>query len=229
MSFQALFKGWTGELKTKFSQTLFLNSQYHVFNSVIIQTDLRSTQIDHVIISKYGIFVVETKNRSGWIFGSEDNDQWTVSLYGKKVRFQNPLRQNYLHTKCLADFLAVDHRKLHSLVVFWGDCEFKTQMPENVVKGLKCVSYIRSKKQVLFTDDEVDKLCVRLKELKDNTSFMSGWRHTNSVKKRYESTSLCPKCGHKLVERTAYRGTSVQHKFLGCENFPYCRYTKELT
>jgi len=228
--FEELLKGWIGELKTKATQKLFLDSkQYHIFNNVFIQGKERETQIDHIIVSKYGVFVVETKDRSGWIFGSETDNQWTQVIFDKKVHFQNPLRQNYLHTRSLAEFLGIEHNKIYSLIVFWGDCEFKTGVPENVVKGIyKPTSYIKSKKQVLFTDDEVDRICEQIQTIKSNTSILQGLRHTFSLKERYDSVSICPKCGGKLLERTSTKGQRVGDKFLGCENFPRCRYTKEL-
>lgn len=223
--FEALFKGWVGELKTKATQKLFLDSkQYHIFNNVIIPREEGTTQIDSVIVSKYGIFVVETKNRSGWIFGSEADSQWTQDNFGKKRRFQNPLQQNYLHSKTLAEFLGVEHNKMHSLIVFWGDCEFKTRMPENVVKGVfEPTNYIKSKKQILLTDNEVDRICTQLRTTKDNTSILQSVQHAYTLHKRYDSTSICPKCGGKLLVRNSSRG-----KFLGCENYPRCRYTRDL-
>lgn len=224
------FTGWVGELKTKATQKLFLDSkQYHIFSSVHIKGKDRATQIDHIIVSKYGLFVIETKERTGWIFGNATDSQWTQVIFGKKVRFQNPLRQNYLHTKSLAEFLGVEHNKIHSLIVFWGDCEFKTKIPENVVKGIyKPTSYIKSKTQVLLADDEVNRICAQIKTLKDNTPMLQGIRHAYSLHKRYDNTSICPKCGGKLLVRTSTKGKRVENKFLGCENYPRCRYIKEL-
>jgi len=230
MIFQPLFKGWTGELKTNLTQKLLLDSeQYHVFNNVLIQKGTISTQIDHVIVSRYGLFVVETKNRSGWIFGNDKNDNWTQSNFGKKTSFQNPLRQNYRHTKSLSEFLGIPHNKIHSVVVFWGDCEFKTPMPDNVIHGfLKYQKYIKSKNTILFTDDEVNTICEQLSTIKKQTPFLSGFQHTRSLKKRYASTTICPKCGGNLIERKANKGIGAGNKFLGCENYPRCKYTKAL-
>jgi restriction system protein len=223
--FEALFKGWVGELKTKATQKLFLDSkQYHQFNNVYIPREEGTTQIDHVIVSKYGVFVVETKERSAWIFGNENDSQWTRDNFGKKERFQNPLRQNDLHCKTLAKFLGIEHNKIHSVIAFWGDCEFKTRMPENVVKGVfQYTNYIKSKKQILLTDDEVDRICTQLRDIKDNTSFLQGVQHAYTLHKKYASTSICPWCGGKLLVRNSSRG-----KFLGCENYPRCRYTRDL-
>jgi restriction system protein len=96
---------------------LDLNTYRRVHNLIVPSID-GTTQIDHVIVSVYGIFVIETKNMEGWIFGSPHQKTWTQSLFGKKFQFQNPLRQNYRHTRCLAEFLGLDHDLLRSVVFF---------------------------------------------------------------------------------------------------------------
>ncbi len=228
MTFKTLLKGLNGEKKTKLVQTRLLDDKiYHTFNNVIIKSSPRSTQIDHIIVSKYGIFVIETKNRDGWIIGSSYNEQWTQVLHGRKYQFQNPLHQNYLHTRSLAEFLGIPHNKIHSLIVFWGKCQLKTQMPKNVLNN-KYTGYIKSRKQVLLTDNEVDRICIELQEVKNNTPFLSGSRHVKALKKRYESNTVCPKCGGNLKKRVAHTGKSAGQEFLGCEKYPQCRYTKEL-
>ena len=100
---EAKLKGWTGELKTRFINSLFLSAEYKVFNNIIIRTERGSTQIDHVIVSPYGLFAVETKNKTGKIYGDEKQRQWTAVIYNKKYRFQNPLHQNHAHTMSLAE------------------------------------------------------------------------------------------------------------------------------
>jgi restriction system protein len=79
--------------------------------------------------------VIETKNVDGWIFGRENDAKWTRVLFDKKWRFQNPLRQNYRHTRALAEFLMHGHSVFHSIVFFIGNCEFKTPMPCRVIKS----------------------------------------------------------------------------------------------
>ena len=232
MGLEALFKGWTGELKTKFINGLFFDKQYRRFNNVIIQTANGSTQIDHVIVSKYGLFVIETKDKTGWIFGDPKQDEWTQVIYKKKFQFQNPLRQNYRHTKSLSEFLGIEHDKIHSLVVFWGDCEFKSPMPDNVIKGGifngKFKGYIQSKKVTLFSPDEINRICSDLVSVKENAGFLSGWRHSKELKKKYNSTTTCPKCGEDLVKRISNRGKRAGKPFWGCSNYPRCRYVRDL-
>lgn len=157
MSLMSSFKGWLGETVGALSQKLRLDSEtYHAINNVTIPTsDGTTTQIDHVIVSRFGIFVVESKTMKGWIFGDAKSAQWTQSLPGgRKFRFQNPLRQNFRHTKALSEFLGIDHELFHSVVMFWGECEFKTPMPDNVL-STGYTAYIKSKREILFPQEEV--------------------------------------------------------------------------
>ena len=76
------FKGLVGESMVNISAKLMLNKDdYHLIKNVTLPTEDGTTQIDHIIVSKYGIFVVETKNMKGWIFGSPNQPTWTRKIY----------------------------------------------------------------------------------------------------------------------------------------------------
>jgi restriction system protein len=232
MSLDAILKGFGGELKTRFINWLFLGEDYKIFNNILIEVNQISTQIDHIIVSKYGIFAVETKDKTGWIFGDEFQPEWTQTIFGHKQQFQNPLRQNYRHTKSLSELLDIDHEKIHSLIIFWGDCEFKTNMPLNVIKGGlfngKFKEYILSKRDVLLSQDEIDRISLHLAEAKNNSGLLNSLKHTHNLKTRYDSVTKCPKCGGELIERTAKSGQNTGKNFLGCSNYPKCRYSKNI-
>lgn len=150
MPIEAIIKGWVGESKTKLVQTFFLDAaEYHCFNDLLLNGTHGSTQIDHVIVSKYGVFVIETKNKDGWIYGTSNDENWTQVFFKKKYQFQNPLHQNHLHVKSLEEILRIDHKSIYPIIQFWGKCRFKTKMPENVLRnGLS--KYIQSKKIFFF-------------------------------------------------------------------------------
>ena len=87
MSLRAMFKGWLGEAQGALAHLLFLDrSVYHTLNNVTLATANGTTQIDHVIVSRHGIFVIEAKNMKGWIFGNERDPQWTQSFTRAKSR-----------------------------------------------------------------------------------------------------------------------------------------------
>ncbi len=87
-------KGWIGEFSVNVGTKLFLNDRYHLVKNVTLPTGEGTTQIDHVIVSPFGIFVIETKNMNGGIYGSEHEKQWTQALGGKKIPFKKTFRQN---------------------------------------------------------------------------------------------------------------------------------------
>lgn len=84
-----LFKGWFGEQKTELNLWFSLDKKlYRRFNDVIIPSSNGTTQLDHILVSPFGLFIVETKNRTGWIFGSESQSNWTQVVYKKSIRFK---------------------------------------------------------------------------------------------------------------------------------------------
>jgi len=229
-----MLKGLVGEAMGSLAAKLFLDSRiYHSLNNVTLQTSNGTVQIDHVIVSRFGIFVIEAKNYQGWIFGSENQAEWTQSLRGgRKFKFQNPLRQNYRHIKTLSEFLGLPEDKFHSVVMFWGDSEFKTTMPPNVMSS-GYSSYIKVKTEILFTEAEVEKMVGALQTGRMPTGLIKGLEtrrvHLDSLKERHGSTTRCPKCGSDLIERVVKSGERAGQRFLACTAFPKCRFTKEAT
>ena len=213
-------KGLVGEKLTTAGMWLFLDQKvYRRIDDLIIPSANGTTQIDHVLVSTFGIFVIETKNIQGWIFGNENDSTWCQSIYGRKSRFQNPLRQNFRHLQCLAEFLGLDQKLFHSVAFFIGECEFKTPLPSNVLaSGLS--SYVSSIRMQLLTPAQVDEVEQRIREFKAGSGLTKS-DHLASLKRRHSSATLCPKCGGQLVQRTAKRSRKV---FLGCSNFPKCRH-----
>lgn len=226
MSIKSAVKGWFGELQGTLAKKLFLDGDtYFDINNVTIPTANGSTQIDHVIVSRYGVFVVETKNIDGWIYGDEKSPLWTQNLFGKKFKFQNPLHQNYRHTRALSEYLDIDHDKFFPVVMFWGESEFKTPMPQNVMdRGY--TGYIKSKTRALFSDAEVSEIVAAIKSGMLPRTWRTGREHVEGLHRRFSSTTVCPKCGAALVLRTAKSGRNAGGKFYGCSGFPGCRYVR---
>ncbi len=221
------FTGWFGELKTVIANKLFLRSPDYVdINDVTIRTRRGTTQIDHVIISRYGVFVVETKDMSGWIFGRKDDPFWTKTNRGNKLRFQNPLHQNEGHIRALSNLARIAPEKMHSIIVFRGKCSLKTEMPPNVLFG-GYTTYVKSKRQVLFTEAEVQRIVAVIKAEMLPQTLATHLKHVDYLKKRFESTTTCGRCGSPLVLRTARSGGNAGNQFLGCSRYPSCRYVRK--
>ena len=92
-------KGKIGERRVSKVLNKLDSSKYRVINDVLIRTKDKTVQIDHIIVSIYGLFVIETKNYSGNIYGDGYKAKWIQYIGGEKNTFQNPIRQNYGHFK----------------------------------------------------------------------------------------------------------------------------------
>ena len=135
-----------------------------------------------VLLSPFGIFVIETKNMKGWIFGSEKQKTWTQKIYRHSSKFMNPLHQNYKHILALGQCLNLPKESLISLVVFAGDAEFKTPMPENVTYLSGMIKFIKTKSENVFSDSEVNELKLLLETGRLKPSFKTHRTHVKHVK-----------------------------------------------
>jgi len=188
------FKGKFGEwFVAQILKFRLPKNEYQVIHNVTLPTeDGYTTQIDHIILSEYGIFVLETKNMKGWIFGSENDKTWTQKIFKVTNTFQNPLRQNYKHTKTLANLLNIDEKLIFSVVVFIGDSTFKTQMPENVVYGGKVINYILSKKVIILSHTEIAEIKNMILSKMLTRSLETDIVHIKNVKEIVASKQISP-------------------------------------
>jgi len=175
------FKGVMGEYLVNRSLSKLPHSHYTLLKDVTLPTKDGSTQIDHVVVSTFGIFVVETKNMQGWIFGSENQRQWNQTIFRHKVKFQNPLRQNYKHIKTLEHLLGCNKEIFHSVVVFVGNCKFKTDMPQNVTKVHGCIRYIKQFQEEVLTANECHEIIETINNIKFSRGVTTNRMHRKNV------------------------------------------------
>lgn len=156
-------KGKYGEYLTyKYLNKYEKNGCEFLFNAYIPKKDDENTEIDVMMISPKGIFVFESKNYSGWIFGNEKQRMWTQTLPSgrniTKEQFFNPIIQNKTHIKYLRKIVG-DDIPIHSIIVFSERCELKKVRVESqnvhVIKRnslAKCVSMICDKSSKAIMD-----------------------------------------------------------------------------
>jgi len=210
---------------------LLLNrNTYRFIEDTTVPVGDDTTQIDLLLVSPYGVFVIEIKNMTGWIFGQPNKSHWTQVKYRFKNKFQNPIHQNSMHVKVVQDLLRLKTNQIHNVVVFVGACRFKTPMPTEVVHGvLSLAHFIRTKRDLVLTDDEVRRCTEDILKRRLTPGFRTARTHVRNVKKRIanyatDSGSACPRCGGTMVERVNRR---TGERFLGCKRFPQCRGTRQ--
>lgn len=254
----AWFKGMVGEWFINLCIRLFLDKrEYRLLKDVTLPTPQGSTQIDHVIVSRFGLFVIETKNMKGWIFGNPTQKSWTQQIYRRKHSFQNPLHQNHLHMMTLKSLLGLSDNQLHSVIFFIGDCTFKTPMPQNVMnRGL--IRYVKGITTPVLAESEVAHVVDTIQQGRLAANWQTHRQHVAQLKTRHADPSanhvstrepvrqsvanppsqsvsppdnpppICPRCGNPMVLRTAGRGDNKGKPFWGCREFPTCRGTRAL-
>lgn len=176
-------KGIIGEFIVNITAKLKLDKkQYHLIKNITLPTKNGTTQIDHIIISEYGLFVIETKHLKGLISGDKKQKYWTQEISNYTNKFQNPLHQNYKHIKTLEKILKIKSYKIFSVIVFTGDSKFKTKMPENIIHGVSYIHYIKSKRRKIISQKEVIKMIASIESSRLSRSFKTNREHIKHVK-----------------------------------------------
>lgn len=223
-------KGFIGEASVRLYLNRLDKEKYKVFNDVLIPLPNRKTsQIDHVVVSPYGIFVIETKNYKGWIYGDSKRKYWTQVIYKHKEKLYNPIWQNYGHIKALQEYLGIEKDEIyHSIISFSTRATLKKVDPgdskSSVIYSSRIVSTINAHKQVVLTTKEAQQIGMKLEKTL-NAAGDKKKQHIKNIKdtqrfNQYKiNANMCPKCGSDLVERKGKYGN-----FVGCSNYPTCKF-----
>lgn len=178
-----------GEAKlTRSLQHHFNAPDYHLMNNVTLRVKGGTTQVDHILVSRFGVFVIETKNYQGWIFGDPKQAKWTQVIYRRKSRFQNPLLQNFKHLRAvqdLLDFLPADTVK--PIVVFTGSAIFKTETPQGVFTIAGFIDHLNGQTQEVLSLNRVQFCVGRLESVRLALTRKTDVEHVEGLRRRYGS------------------------------------------
>jgi hypothetical protein len=133
---------------------------YHLLNHITLRLKDGTTQVDHILVSRFGIFVIETKDYKGWIFAGAKDRYWTQALYRARFRFQNPIHQNHRHVCAVRELLEfLEPGVVYPAVVFAGEAVFKTDVPDGVFTLHKFLAYVESHRTEVMSVNRVQ-FCV---------------------------------------------------------------------
>lgn len=220
-----------------------------ILNLYIPTADDGTTEIDVLMIHESGIYLFESKNYSGWIFGNEKQQEWVQSFRNgrksKKIYFHNPIIQNHVHMKWLKNFLKDDSTPFYSFIVFGGKCKLKgvtiTSGNHVVVEQRQlfdCVYRTAQAHRNCLSTEKIDTLYEKLLPLTQKSAEEKE-KHIEEIREKYyfsheeienfDTKELkCPFCGGKLVMRLAANGGHEGRHFIGCSNYPKCKYIQNI-
>lgn len=235
-------KGKRGEMRV-FSILSQLSDEYTILNDLVLRTDKGTTQIDHVVVSKYGVFTIETKNYRGEIYGDDKRQKWTQLIvtkvtyaqkrwktytYVTKNNFYNPVKQSLGHAFRIKELLyAFPHVKIVPIVAFAGDAILSNiDTRHHVVYKENLPEIIDRYKTICLTDNDVQAI-IDILGNNNIREFLSDRQHVKNIRaaarkaNKTINAGICPKCGGQLVKRRGKYGS-----FYGCSNYPKCKFTK---
>lgn len=242
-------KGAKGEYLTwKYLHNLKGHKRY-IFNCYIPKENGETTEIDVILLHESGIYVFESKNFSGWIFGNETQQYWTQTLpvgrgRSQKEHFFNPVIQNKVHLKWLSKYLNKDINSFYSYIIFSDRCTLKdVTIPSgqhHVINRYNILSEVQLNARLngqKLTVNEIDSLYSMLQPL-TQVDEAQKLAHIEAIRKKKTSPHsssklnnsqvICPLCGEPLVLKTASRGARAGKQFWGCSNYPKCRYIRNI-
>ena len=153
-------------------------NRYTIFNDVTLPAGGGTIHIDHIVVSRLGIFVIESQHASGWVSGSEFQENWKQYHLRRFTRFDNPMHRNALQLEALESLLKVPASKLHPVVVMVGQKGFKTPVPGNVLQPEKLIAYMRKKAHPILDGDQADRLLKAIEDARlrpDNRMYVGKW------------------------------------------------------
>lgn len=223
--FRPHIKGFLGEKYVAAVLSRLDKRKYLVFNNCMLQDGSRTTQIDHIVVSLYGLFVIETKNYKGWIVGGEHDESWTQVIYKRKEKLHNPILQNYGHIQALKDLLPdFPNVQYFPIVSFGSGAELKVKATTPVINIRQLVNEIQKHVVACISASEMEQIQARLQSANINNSS-NRKAHIQTIRNNLEirdekiNQDICPKCGGTLILRNGRYGL-----FKGCTNFPKCRF-----
>ncbi len=160
--------GNRGELKVKRALGKNIQDEKYVINDLLIVYEGKSSQIDHVLITRTGIFVIETKNYSGRIYGIGDQREWTQVLqYGNvKNKLYNPIMQNKSHIYALSKVIGRNDCFVSIIVFPKAELEIKAATPVGDIDIIE--ETLKSRTEMIFKVEEINEIYAKLLEIKNN-------------------------------------------------------------
>jgi hypothetical protein len=173
-------------LLSRVALTHFGPPDYHLMNHITLQMKDGTTEVDHILVSRFGVFVIETKDYKGWIFANAMQANWTQVLFNFKFKFQNPIFQNIRHVRAVHDILDfLPPAAIKSVVVFTGEAKFKTEIPEGVFSITGFINYLCDHTVEVMSFNRMQFCVGRLETTRLAISGQTDVEHVQSLEQRH--------------------------------------------
>lgn len=216
------FKGYVSESKIRYYlHKLDIDENYIVLHDVILPTaDGKTAQIDHIILSVYGIFVIETTNDKGFIYGDDKKKYWTKVILNKQVRLLSPVFKNYRNISSLERLLGC--QPFISIVTFNTKANLKdifiTEDYLHVTHDWRILKVIQQYQEQVIPHEELVRMeNMILKNMISERGVIKRIRLEKNESASKLGVDACLVCGRRRNEDASFR----------CSNHPACSYAEK--
>lgn len=166
-------KGKTGEYLISQILHEFESDSFRIIHNVYIpKGDGTTAEIDVLCVTSIGFLIIESKNYSGWIYGSAHKEKWMQTIFGNQSTFYNPIWQNFNHMKSLSEYFGSSKDLMTSIVVFSDDCQLK-EIPENKRNSIviqmhdlrDLIIFLQKNRPVVWPNEQVELLYENVMDL----------------------------------------------------------------
>lgn len=138
--------------------------RYTQFHDLLLPTGGGTERADHVVVSRFGIFIIVSEHRPGVISGGESQELWKQTRLGRNRRWPNPLYRAKLQMEDLQRVLGIPRKCFHLVVAVSGQDKPLKKVPERVLPMNRLLPFIRSKSDQLLTPEQSDRAVKALAE-----------------------------------------------------------------
>ena len=214
-------RGWFGEVLTTWALGKDKEGKWRVMSGLIIEgKDGRTTEIDQIVVNSNGVFVIETKNYAGKVYGDDSCSEWTQVLAGGKLthKHYNPVKQNGTHVYMLKNALDLPIHINDCVVMVRGN--IKNISSDRVFSLFGVRKFLRTKRYPGLSESDVEMIYGKLQHIKKTTK-VTPEQHRENVRRHVASveSGLCPRCGAALVEVDGEEG-----RMMSCSRYPECAF-----
>lgn len=218
------YKGEQGEKIVKRYINQYSSKYQTTINNYVTKAENNMTcQVDHIVIKENGVFVIETKNYEGMIFGAKEQRKWTQVLAGGHVKnqFYNPIKQNATHLYNIRRIIG-ERIPIYSLIVFPRADVSRVIEIDEICEINKMIRKLATTGEKVLSQEKIEEIKTKLESKREQ---ISNTEHIENIEHMKENirNDICPRCGGQLLIRHSKNGD-----FKGCINYPSCKFTKKI-
>lgn len=196
------------------------SDKYKLLSNILIKTKYTTFNIEYVLVSIYGIFVINIKDCKGEIVGSENDEYWINNINNRTKFLKNPVIESNEYIEALMHKLEVSDSELFiPIIAFSNNCDLRASSTYRIVRVNQIKRAIQKNMKIRLSCYDMILFVNKLRSKNNTIEKVEKDIKLEIIKENKKDIDICPKCGADLISR---KGESSAYK--ECSNYPECKY-----